>query len=161
MQPSLRKLAAIGVAAVSLALIGAAPSGAGSSLSDSGSAVPTSTTFTSVRDEGGNTLITGTGTHARPFPGPALGNATAIDAADSTVTMHAKPEHGSLPRPFGRVAHLHGRRHLRLTEAGRRHVRTCSGRGHISPRDLRLTLELGRSRSGRRVRDRGRCSTHN
>lgn len=60
----LKKLARVGMAAASFALLAAAPSAASSSTAISGAVAPTSTTFTSVRTADGNTVIEGFGTHA-------------------------------------------------------------------------------------------------
>jgi hypothetical protein len=54
----------IGALAAALSLIAAAPSTASTSVGVAGSITPTSTTYTSVRSDGGNTIIDGFGTLA-------------------------------------------------------------------------------------------------
>lgn len=63
MQPSLKRLAAGALAATSIALAAAAPSGATAAISVSGTVVPTSAVLT-ARTADGNVIFTGSGTHA-------------------------------------------------------------------------------------------------
>jgi hypothetical protein len=62
-QPSLKRLAAGALAATSIALAAAAPSGATAAISVSGTVVPTSAVLT-ARTADGNVIFTGSGTHA-------------------------------------------------------------------------------------------------
>jgi hypothetical protein len=78
MELSLKKVSLTALTATAVALVAAVPSPASSSIAVAGGAVPTSTTFTSVRSADGNTLVEGFGTHAW----------TGDLAGTSTVNIH-------------------------------------------------------------------------
>src|SRR5437879_4388345 len=107
MHLSLRKLSIAGLVAVSLGLAAAAPSAASSSISVSGTALPTSTTYTSVRSADGNTVIDATGTHAwsGSFTGTTVLTTHFVIHSDGQLTYQGFVRFtGSTPCGAGTVA---------------------------------------------------------